>query len=535
MPRSITSGLSAVLAVALTAGASVAIVAMSAGPAAAATTAHNPRVALDSLTRTGAVVSYRGWAVDPDMSGTVRIVVLLDTTVVRSTLANLSRPDVGRAHPSYGANRGFAGSLRLAAGPHRVCLMAGDLGSGSDTSLGCKGFTAPGSKGVAVVSRTATKRPVGRLDAFSYSPTTHKLSVRGWAFDPNSTGSIFVDTMISGQSMGSAIVNRPRADVAKLYPGRGANHGFAYTMRTPVSPGNYRICSVAINSAAGGNTILPCKVITLRPLGNPAALNVSTTATAAAAIRAQAVRSGAAPASRFPANANSATTIALATRALLQQAAGRSARPPARSGVPAFAAATPSRIVDEQAVMGSKPSMGSYPQVKKAGRAGSTHALQLFAHDSRPTPGGSGDGILGAAAVLAANGTTVHPSLPRYPPGYPRLRAEVAIDAALAHIGDPYVWAAAGPNTFDCSGLTQWAWAKAGVSIAHYTNTQAAQSVRLRTTQLLPGDLVLFGSNLHHVGMYLGAGYMLDAPDTGAYVRVDKISWFGDFSLAVRP
>jgi peptidoglycan DL-endopeptidase CwlO len=115
------------------------------------------------------------------------------------------------------------------------------------------------------------------------------------------------------------------------------------------------------------------------------------------------------------------------------------------------------------------------------------------------------------------------------------MRAEVAIDAALAHIGDPYVWAAAGPSTFDCSGLTQWAWAKAGVGLGHYTGSQAVQGVRVAANQLLPGDLVLFGRDLHHVGMYLGAGYMLDAPDTGAYIRVDKISWFGDFSLAVRP
>jgi cell wall-associated NlpC family hydrolase len=276
-------------------------------------------------------------------------------------------------------------------------------------------------------------------------------------------------------------------------------------------------------------------LLTVRPLGTPAALNVATNAEAAAAIQAQAITSGAARAASFPAGANSATRIAIAARALLQQAAGRSSRPPAVRGIPAFAVASPSRVVDEQAVMGKRPSLGTYPAVKKGGRTGISRSLQSYANDALPTPGAAGDGIFGAAPLLAPDGKTVHPSLPGYPAGYPRLRAEVAIDAALAHIGDPYVWAAAGPGTFDCSGLTQWAWAKAGVSLGHYTGSQAVQGVRVQPNQLLPGDLVLFGGNLHHVGMYLGAGYMLNAPDTGAYIRVDKISSFGDFSLAVRP
>src|SRR5437870_26172 len=84
---------------------------------------------------------------------------------------------------------------------------------------------------------------------------------------------------------------------------------------------------------------------------------------------------------------------------------------------------------------------------------------------------------------------------PRGPAGYRKLRAEVAVDTALEQLGKPYVWAAAGADTFDCSGLTQWAWGKAGVDLYHYTGSQAVQGVRVMANQLLPGDLVLFGGD----------------------------------------
>jgi cell wall-associated NlpC family hydrolase len=534
MPRPAMTVLSVALTAVLAAAASVAMVAYAANPAVAASSAHDPQGAVDVWTHSGAAVSFRGWAADPDQSGVVRMVVKVDKTVISSMLAIAPRPDVAKAHPSFGAKRGFSGSLNLPAGAHTVCLVAGDLGAGANVELGCKTMTAP--KGAAAAtSSEATRRPFGLLDGFVYSATKQNIWVHGWALDPDTVSSIVVEVTIAGQAQGSVIAARSRPDVEARHPGRGANHGFDYTMQTRLDAGTYSVCAVGINSAAGGNAILSCKNLTVKQTAPPAALNVATTATAAAAIRAQAINSGAARTSHFPAGASSAATIALATRALLQQAAGRSTRPPARPGVPGFAAAGPSKVVDEQAVMGPRPALGSYAAVKKGGRGGIARSLQLYANDALATPGARGVGLAGAARVLPANGRTVHPTLPAYPAHYTRLRAEVAIDAALVHIGDPYVWAAAGPTTFDCSGLTQWAWAKAGVRLTHYTNTQAVQGVRVQANQLLPGDLVLFGKDLHHVGTYLGAGYMLDAPNTGAYVRVDKISWFGDFSLAVRP
>jgi hypothetical protein len=142
MLRPASTALSVALTAALTAGAAIALVAYAANPAAAAS-AHDPQGAVDVWTHSGAAVSYRGWAADPDQSGTVRMVVKVDNIVISSTLAALARPDVAKAHPSYGAKRGFAGSLKLAPGAHTVCLVAGDLGIGANVALGCKTMTAP--------------------------------------------------------------------------------------------------------------------------------------------------------------------------------------------------------------------------------------------------------------------------------------------------------------------------------------------------------------------------------------------------------
>ena len=101
---------------------------------------------------------------------------------------------------------------------------------------------------------------------------------------------------------------------------------------------------------------------------------------------------------------------------------------------------------------------------------------------------------------------------------------------ARNQIGDPYVWGAAGPNTWDCSGLTQQAWAQAGVRLSHYTGYQWNETSRVPLSDLQPGDLVFFGDSgptSHHVGLYVGNDMMIDAPNTGAYVRYDNIYGFG--------
>ncbi|WP_078876560.1 NlpC/P60 family protein [Streptomyces sp. 150FB] len=112
-------------------------------------------------------------------------------------------------------------------------------------------------------------------------------------------------------------------------------------------------------------------------------------------------------------------------------------------------------------------------------------------------------------------------------------RAAAAFAAAQRVIGSPYVYGATGPGSFDCSGLTQWAYGQAGVSITRTTYTQADEGVRIGMSQLAPGDLVFF-NGLAHVGLYAGNGQVLHAPHPGASVRFESMSTIGGFMYGVR-
>lgn len=97
-----------------------------------------------------------------------------------------------------------------------------------------------------------------------------------------------------------------------------------------------------------------------------------------------------------------------------------------------------------------------------------------------------------------------------------------ALRFALAKLGDPYVWAAAGPSAFDCSGLVMWAYEHVGISLAHFTGDQWNEGQHIPLSELQPGDLI-FMYGLDHVGMYVGSGLMVDAPSTGEVVRIEPI------------
>jgi cell wall-associated NlpC family hydrolase len=110
-------------------------------------------------------------------------------------------------------------------------------------------------------------------------------------------------------------------------------------------------------------------------------------------------------------------------------------------------------------------------------------------------------------------------------------RAALAIQYALSQVGDRYVAAAAGPDAFDCSGLTLAAWRQAGVSLPHYSYAQFSSVRRIPDSELQPGDLVFyFGSGAHHVGMYIGNGKMVHAanPRDGVEITDYKGPWYGE-------
>jgi cell wall-associated NlpC family hydrolase len=108
-----------------------------------------------------------------------------------------------------------------------------------------------------------------------------------------------------------------------------------------------------------------------------------------------------------------------------------------------------------------------------------------------------------------------------------------ALRFALTRLGDPYVWGAAGPSAFDCSGLVMWAYAQVGISLMHFTGDQWNEGEHISRSELQPGDLVFFFPDLGHVGLYLGNGLMVDAPTFGQPVQVQPVFW-ADYVGAVR-
>lgn len=113
-------------------------------------------------------------------------------------------------------------------------------------------------------------------------------------------------------------------------------------------------------------------------------------------------------------------------------------------------------------------------------------------------------------------------------------KAAKVLSFARSQLGKPYVWGAAGPSSYDCSGLTQAAWKAAGVDLPRTTWDQVKVGERIATKDLLPGDLVFFYDDISHVGIYIGDGMMIHAPKPGANVREESIYYMPIYG-SVRP
>lgn len=128
--------------------------------------------------------------------------------------------------------------------------------------------------------------------------------------------------------------------------------------------------------------------------------------------------------------------------------------------------------------------------------------------------GGGGGGGNWPAPTIPAHGTVVQ---------YARSR-----------LGLPYVWAGSGPRVFDCSGFTMWCYRQIGISLPHSSRAQIGVGQRVSRSNLQAGDLVFFGSPIHHVGMYVGGGMMIHAPHSGDVVKYAP-AFRGDYVGACRP
>ena len=115
-----------------------------------------------------------------------------------------------------------------------------------------------------------------------------------------------------------------------------------------------------------------------------------------------------------------------------------------------------------------------------------------------------------------------------------------ALRAAESRRGLPYVWGAAGPASFDCSGLVQWSFAQAGISMPRVAADQARAGPAVPVSQLQPGDLLFYHTDptdpgyISHVAIYLGNGWMIQAPQPGMDVQVVPASFGSQFAGAIR-
>jgi cell wall-associated NlpC family hydrolase len=133
--------------------------------------------------------------------------------------------------------------------------------------------------------------------------------------------------------------------------------------------------------------------------------------------------------------------------------------------------------------------------------------------------------VLTPLPAFAAAGPVASVAAPSTPIVAPTHAAQVAVNTAMAKLGKPYVWGAAGPNSFDCSGLVQYAYKAAGINLPHSSAAQSQVGKAVSQSALKPGDLVFFYSGPSHVGIYIGNGNVVHAPTTGDVVKVSPMKY----------
>ncbi|GAB2452095.1 hypothetical protein HD599_002546 [Conyzicola lurida] len=214
----------------------------------------SPIGSLDVAVAVPGGIRVGGWALDPDMTGsavsTFPITVAVHYAGVKraSIVAKGNRPDVGALY-NRGNLHGFDTFIPITGavtGP--LCVYATNIGPGANVQIGCVNVT------------TRSGAPIGSFDTSTGGVGT--VSVGGWALDPDTTAATRIDLYV-GKTLGYSFpANTARSDVAALYPGYGAAHGFATTVKAPA--GTHNVCAYAINVGAGSNKLLGCKTTTVR-------------------------------------------------------------------------------------------------------------------------------------------------------------------------------------------------------------------------------------------------------------------------------
>jgi len=180
---------------------------------------------------------------------------------------------------------------------------------------------------------------------------------------------------------------------------------------------------------------------------------------------------------------------------------------------------------------------------KLAGELASTRAHVAALQAARQAALAAAAAAAAARASAAAGTGAGGPQAPAWAwsSGATVTQGDIAANWALSQLGKPYQWGAAGPDSYDCSGLTMEAWAHAGVQLLHYTGYQWEEGPHVPLDDLQRGDLLFYATDnsdpatIHHVGIYIGDGMMVVAPYTVSFVRIDSIYAVGYPIGAVRP
>lgn len=202
--------------------------------------AGSPIGSVDAVSSVPGGITVSGWAFDPDFAAASDVHIYVDGTGY-ATPANLTRTDIGRSFPAYGADHGFTRTYSASEGPHTVCVYAINAGRGATVLLDCRVVTVKSGS------------PTGSLDAATVMGG--EVEVSGWALDPDTADPISVHVYIDNTSV-AIPADKARSDIGRLFPAYGSGHG--YTQRFPVTPGAHTICTYAMNVKAGNHVQLGC-------------------------------------------------------------------------------------------------------------------------------------------------------------------------------------------------------------------------------------------------------------------------------------
>ena len=205
----------------------------------------SPFGVVDSVTPEPGYFLVKGWVIDPDTSSSTPVHVYANSTGVAG-IADISRPDVANAYPGYGPLHAY--SIRVPASPglNNVCTYGINVaGTGSNRSVACKQVNG------------LSGDPIGVID--SVTGQSGGIAISGWAYDPDTSGSIPIHIYIDGTGY-QINADRSRTDFGAVYPLYGSNHGFSELY--PTSPGSHKVCVYGINNAGyGQNKAFGCKTV----------------------------------------------------------------------------------------------------------------------------------------------------------------------------------------------------------------------------------------------------------------------------------